>query len=78
MIILAVILATVSCLAQGSSWGVAAIDDPMGIHANPGYLGLGHGFESALFGSFSSDSSATLDIENTHGFSEFERPRRRI
>ena len=67
-IILAVILATGFCFAQGSSWGVAAIDDAMGIHANPGYLGLGHGFESAMFGSFSSDSNSTLDIENTHGF----------
>ncbi len=55
------------CLAQGAHWGTAAVDDPMGMHTNPGYLGLGHGVESAIFGSFSDDSNSTLKIENTHG-----------
>ncbi|MCK5832177.1 S49 family peptidase [bacterium] len=55
------------CVAQGVYWGTAAIDDPMGMHTNPGYLGLDHGAESAIFGSFSSDSSSALNIENTHG-----------
>ncbi|HHS51184.1 MAG TPA: signal peptide peptidase SppA [candidate division Zixibacteria bacterium] len=54
-------------LAQGVLWGTAAVDDPMGMHKNPGYLGLGHGAESAVFGSFSTDSFSTMDIENTHG-----------
>ncbi|MCD6501746.1 S49 family peptidase, partial [bacterium] len=67
-VIFASIIVAGLCFAQGGAWGTAAIDDVMGMHKNPGYLGLGHGFESAFFGSFSSDSNSNLNIKNTHGF----------
>jgi protease-4 len=54
--------------AQGPKWGVAAVDDPWGMRVNPGYLGLGYGAETALWGTFNSDSLSNIEIENSHGF----------
>jgi len=57
-----------SCvLAQGPAWGVAVVDDVWGMHLNPGYLGIGNGAESALFGYFSPDSLNNIGIDNSHG-----------
>ena len=54
--------------AQGVEWGVATVDDPGGMNLNPGYLGLGYQYETALFGSFSTDSIPLVDITDHHGF----------
>ncbi len=68
-LILAICLIIIgSASAQNPAWGVATVDDLRGIRLNPGYLGLGHGTETALMASFSSDSLANIDITNHHGF----------
>ncbi len=56
------------CIAQGPAWGVATVDDLRGLRLNPAYLGLGHGVETAITASFSTDTLTEMDITNHHGF----------
>jgi len=64
-----IVLIFAACtLAQNPAWGVSTVDDLRGMRMNPAYLGLGHGVETALMTTFSTDSMANIDITNHHGF----------
>lgn len=68
MVIIICVIALQTLVAQGPAWGVATVDDLRGIRLNPAYLGLGHGVETALTASFSTDTLTDMDITNHHGF----------
>lgn len=44
-----ILLLCFSIFSQGPLWGTAVVDDPYGMHINPGYLGIISGFETATY-----------------------------